>query len=87
MCTLTEHETILEQLERRLQAIETTLQQLNSKLDTKIDTTQSCLLARVDRLDDRLRSVEQKSAIYGTAGGAIISTLISVGIRLILGGK
>ena len=37
---------------------------------------------KIDRLDERLRLVEQRSVRNGLVSGAIISGIINVGIRL-----
>lgn len=85
LCVLAEHDAVLTVLADRMKQIENSISSMDDRLGRKVDATQQCLLDRIDRLDDRLRTVEKQSAVYGTTAGAIISTLITVGLNLLLG--
>lgn len=53
-----------------------------SRQDAKLNALEGQLTQRMDKLDDRLRTVEQKAA----AAGAISGTAVSVGMALIIEG-
>ena len=65
------------------------LQRAIGRLEGKVDaiastqsSSQASIMARLDKMDERLRAVEIKSALYGTAGGGIAAAAVSVLVEL-----
>lgn len=84
MCTLAEHTAVLRSIVAKLDELGDRLEQTENKLEDRLHVAQQCLMGRIDRLDERLRATEKISATYGTVGGSLMSTLISLGLNLTL---
>ncbi len=85
LCMLAEQRAILETLVAHLEKQDACIAAMDERLGRKIDAVHSCLLGKLDKMDERLRDVEKSGAVYGTTAGALISTLITMGLHLILG--
>jgi hypothetical protein len=85
LCMLAEHGAILESIVERLERQENSIAVMDDRLGIRIDAVHSSLANRIDKIDDRLRTVEKSSAVYGTTAGALMSTLITVALNILLG--
>lgn len=59
---------------------------LEGKLDAVASTqssSQASIMTRLDKMDERLRSVEIKSAAYGAGGGGVVAIAITVLIEFL----
>jgi transcriptional regulator len=85
ICMLAEHGAILTSIVERLDRHDAYVAAIEERLSKEIKSAQKCVCERIDKIDDRLRNVEKSSAVYGSTAGAIMSTLITVGINLLIG--
>lgn len=85
LCMLAEHGAILTSIIKQIERHDARLSAMDERLTQEIRSAQASVCERVDRIDDRLRNVEKSSAVYGSTAGALMSTLITVGLHILLG--
>ena len=60
------------------------LGEIKGRLDT-IKQNQDALLSKMEAIDERLRGVEQRSAINGAVSGGVVAAVVAIGTSLIKG--
>lgn len=64
------------------------LQRAIGRLEGKLDAvagSQTSIMSRLDKMDERLRAVEIKAALYGAGGGGLVAAAVAVLAELIKG--
>jgi hypothetical protein len=57
------------------------LQRAIGRLEGKLDAvagSQTSIMSRLDKMDERLRAVEIKAALFGAGGGGLVAAAVTV---------